>query len=483
MTLGKLGKWLGLDRLTREEKLDRLFIALGILAFRVLLDLAYPRIICSAYARYGFTYAPDPGRLILSYTAMLAVLAAFVPQVKLRRPGSILLLLLLIMAFVPNMALFAGMGLPYSFLVMSVLFWLSVSFFYCLSLTHRACACIRLSFIKVKGPQLPATSGLRKYWVMYLAFLLVFAYSISYNHGLSFRISLREAYDLRMSARGNVGGVFMRLLTWSGSIVFPIGIIFAVKDKRPMLLSAMLLGEAAAYSVNGTKTWLFTAVLVLLMVVFIRKDRQIGLLPWVFAFMAAAGFLLGATRSIGDFINNYFIRRVFFSSSLNNYFWIDFFETHAKTLLTNGPLGWLRRFIQVPYDRNVASIISEFYYGDPQSNASSGTIANAFSSFGWPGLVINAFFTVFLAELMDVASNRPTGKVPILYFYPLILSASEYLLNGAIMTTAITYGYIPGLLLIVYLKHQGALDENGPWQLLQSLTVPGERRFSFRIRR
>ena len=459
MAADKLENQINTDVRKRKKRINRTLIVLGITVFRVFLDIAYPNIICRAYFYYGFYSDLNVVKLILSYAAMFAVLAAFIPQIRLEHPGSLLLLMVLVMAFVPNMALFAGMNLPYRFFLMSVIFWAATAFFYRLGFANR----VRFRF-GLGSPRAPrrttGVSDFRKYWILYLAFLLVFAYSVYFNHGLSFRVGLRDANELRLAARGNVGGAAVRILSWSGSIFFPMGIILSVKNRKPVLFALMMLGEVAAYSVNGTKTWLFTAALAFLMAVFVQKESRIALLPWVFAGMAAVGLLLGLTNKLGLFFNNYFIRRVFFATSLNNHYWIDFFTSHPKMYFTGGILGWVRRFIEVPYATNVSSIIGEIYYNMPESNASSGTIAYAYANLGWFGLVFYSFLTVVFAELMDIVAVRPGKKVPIPCFYPLIICASEYLVNGAIMTAAITYGYIPGLLLIAYLRHLGAFAED-----------------------
>lgn len=444
----------------REERLNLLFIALGIFIFRILLDLSYPQIVYKGFFLFGFTYNPDQYKIILSYLAMFVVLTVFIPQVKLERPGSFLLLMVLIMAYVPNMSLFAGMGLSYTFFLMSNLFWFSIAVSYNWGITRRLRVHLPVRFVFRTKKHFPVGGEFKQLWILYLFFLVISAYSVYYNNGFWFTIDLRDVHDLRMSARGEISKLFMYLLAWSGSIIFPTGIMLAVMRKKIVLLSTMLLGEVAAFSVNGTKTWLFSAAIALFLAVFVRNNRRISLLPWGFVLVVACGMLLGMDDSIGRFFNNYFTRRVFFSTSLNNYYWIDFFETHNKIFLTNGVLGWLRNFIQVPYDTNVAMLIGGLYYNDYLSNASSGTIANAYSNFGWIGLPICAFVTVILAELMDVTSRRLSCTVPVIYFIPIIISSSEYLVNGSIFTTAITFGYIPGLILIVYLSHLGVFSEN-----------------------
>ena len=143
------------------------------------------------------------------------------------------------------------------------------------------------------------------------------------------------------------------------------------------------------------------------------------------------------------------MRRVFFTTSLNNWFWIDFFQNHPKTLGTNSYFGWLKRLdVQVPYQDNISMIIGDLYYNDETTNAASGTIADAYSNLGWLGLIFFPFTLVFIVKLLD----KVTLGVNITYIIPIIVTVSIYLLNGSIYTAVVTYGYLFGLLLIYYMN-------------------------------
>lgn len=437
----------------KQKNINPIITFIGSFVFRVALDFVYALVICKIFYHYGFVYDLHIGKLFLSYAAMIGVLAAFVPQVKLERPGSVLLLTVMLMAFVPNMSLFACMNLPYEFFFMSFVFWMLIALFYRIRIVKQIKIRIRLrnnNYLSSNG------HNSKWYWIFLLVFIIVFVYSTWYNQGISLRMNLSDANDIRMAAREkNINEWVMRIFAWSGNVVFPLGLIFSVKRRKIGLFVIMVVGELAAYAVNGTKSWLFVAFLALFMAVFVKKDNRIGFLPWMFSGTIIAGIILSSTNKLGYFVNNYIARRVFFATSLNNYYWIDFFSNNPKLFFTNSSLGWIRRFTEVPYDVNVASIIGEVYYGMPTSNASSGTIACAYANLGWLGLPVYALLTVFLIELLDIVSNASLSKVPIIYLYPIIISAAEYLVNGHVLTVAITYGYLVGVIIIAYLRNQG----------------------------
>ena len=418
----------------------------GILFFRITLDILYPMMIVKDYWHYGFIFAPRFDRYVLSYVAMLLLISALLPLLSVQRPSSIMLLLLFTLGYVPNMTLFAGMALPYSFFLLSNLYWLCFTFFY---------RYVNFQQNQQKKMYMSKRRNIQEYWVILFFLIAVSVFSILYNGGIKLTISLSDVYELRMGARARgLGGIFDKVLPWAANVILPIGIIMAIRDKRWGLAAMFILGVVFAFSVNGTKTWLFIGAVALFMAVFVREDRRIGLLPFVLAVSNVGGYILGKYY-YWSFINNYITRRVFFSTSLSNYFWLDFFSKNPKLLMTNSLLGWVRRLgVKVPYDENVSYIIGRTYYGNAEMTAASGTIAEAYANFGIVGIILFPLILVLAFKLLDRAAQESR----LLYLYPIIVTAAIYLLNGSIMTALVTYGYFIGLLLVWYLNRKNALS-------------------------
>lgn len=439
----------------RFKQISRSLLFWGIVIYRIILDFSFPSVICAYYYHYGFYFQPNFTKYVLSYVSMLLLAVMFIPKIKTGRPSSIILLTLMLLAYIPNMSLFAGMDLPYEYFFMSNLYWFAMAFFYKLSYSKEQKISLKENIPKLAIGRTKWPEHVKKYGIFYLAFILIFIYSVLYNRGLSFTVDLSDAYELRMASRGNINKLFSFLLPWCCNIIFPIGVIVSIKNKNPLIFALMIIGFISGYSVNGVKSWLFIGVLSISSALVIKRDNQVGYLPLFLAVIAFSGTVTDIQSYTGFFINNFIVRRVFFGTSLNNHYWIEFFTDHPKTYFTSGILGWLRNFIDVPYDVNVSSIIGGLYYGNYESNASSGTIAAAYSNLDWPGLIIFPLFIVFVVKLLDSVVNKPEREISVIYTYPLIMSSCIYLLNGDIFTAFITYGFLFGIIILNYLSYTG----------------------------
>lgn len=423
----------------------------GCIFFRISLDVVYPVVIVKYFHGFGFSFLPDSNRYFISYIAMITLLFFVSNIISIKKAGSIFIMLLILCAYIPNMSLFSGMSLPYSYFFLSNSYWYITIFLYALSGSKG----INFNRIKLRlgGNRFPQVKKLSPYWIFFLAFFIVVFFAIYYNNGIKLTIDLSIAYKLRPEANSTIPKIMRRLISWCVNIIFPMGIIIFIKKRKWLYVIPMFIGEIFAFSVNGIKTGLFVAVISFFMIIAVRNDEKLGHIPIVFTVCNFFSIIL-KNSNIGYFIDNYIIRRVFFSTSLFNYFWIDFFSNKSKLWFTNSSLGWLRRFgFVLPYSENISEIIGRKYMGYEAALA-SGTIAQMYGNMGWWGIFIYPLLIVLIAKMIDLIGE----KCEIKYIYPIIISAMEYLLNGSIYSALVTYGFIIGVIIVFYLKNKGVYD-------------------------
>ena len=435
-----------------ENKTNRLILFIGILFFRISLDISYVKIIHEEYYLYGFYLKTNYFYYVISYFSFILMVLFLLRIVDLKRPGSFLLLTLFLFGYIPNMSLFSNMDLPMSFYLMSNIYWfLTILFYYYFS--HLKNHSLEKK-AHVNGTTITKTNVYMFFVVM---FILIVSYSITYYKGIRLSVDLRDSINARLDSRGKIGKIFSLLLPWASSIIFPLGMIIGIKCKNYLLLGLMCLGVIFAFTVNGVKTWLFVSVLSCFFAIFLKKEKQFCLLPFILVVINFFSFLFKQT-ALADFFNYYILRRIYFGTSLNNYYWIDFFSKNPKLYFTNSVLGWLRRFIKVPYSDNVSSVIGALYYNNEASNAASGTIAAAYSNLGWYGLVVYPLLVSLMAILLDHVCRKTDKRIPLIYCFPVIISGAEYLLNGSIATAFFTYGYLIGVILLAYLNKSNIFE-------------------------
>ncbi|MCH1941117.1 O-antigen polymerase [Holdemania massiliensis] len=433
------------------EKIDHYHLAFWFVMLRILLDLAYCIVITEGYKIFGFTYDPDIVKYVLSYIASFAITFMATSFVTLKRPSSIMLIVLWSMAYLPNMVAFCNMNLPYTYFFYTNAFWISMFLFYRVVI-------IRIS---IKSP-LQDKICLKSSLIFILFSLICIGYSIYYHGGIDLTLDFSEVYNLRMASRENgIAKVFESFLPLAVNIILPIGIIKSIKSRKYLIFLICVLGIVFSFSITGTKTWIFIAVLSMLGATFIKRDSDIRKYPMLLCGIILFGIISFSINmkffgEISHFLNTYVTKRVFFDQSRNNFFWMDFFEQNPKLYLMQSILAPLRKIgVSVPYDIDVGRLIGSLYYNESQTNAASGTIADAYANFGALGVFIMPFVYSLFFSLVD----KLVYKVPIVYIIPLTLTFAEYALNGSIFSTIFTYGCLMGAI-IIWLLNKGDYFDN-----------------------
>lgn len=406
--------------------------------FRISLDILYIKIICPEFYLHGFDYSPDFFKHAYSYLSLIIMSIFMANCSKKVNVSYTMLMFLFLFAYVPNGSLYAQMDLDTSYMNISNLYWLCMISAY--RLLPNMLSENKSMYIKHKNFLIKA--------VPYIFLIILLGFSYQYN-GLTINLNLADVYDMRMESRDNpLGRIMGTLIAWAGSIVFPLTIVYAIKEKKFIKAMIFLFGQAAAFSINGTKTWLFIVVASIIGVLFIRRDKNIYHMPLMFAGINFVSYL-EYLKFDTSFVANYIVRRVFFSTSLNNWYHILFFTDNEPLYFLHSSIGGLLKSLgfESPYPDSISLIIGQMYYSN-ETNASSGTIADAYDNFGLFGVIFLPFFVVFFLKLMD----RMSVGLQIRYLLPLIIVTAIYLLNGNIFTVLLTYGYLFALWYIKYQK-------------------------------
>lgn len=420
--------------------IERIKIILGLLLYRVSLDYLYSKVIYKYYYMYGFNLDIDHTKVMISYISLIIIGLVFTTQIKKSTPSATILLILFLLAFVPNTSLYSMMNLDHIFMVISICYWGFIV------IAYRIIK--KLKFDKLKNNIHISNNMYMNIANVLLITILLFSYS--YN-GMRINISLADVYDMRMESRRlGIPGIMNYLLPWAGNVVFPLVIVDSLRKKKFATAIIFLFAELILFSISGMKTWLFVLILSVAWILFIKKDNFIFKLPLFFSIFNVIAYI-EILLFKSSFLVNYIIRRVFYSTSLSNWYYIDFFKNNEKLYLIDSALGWTKRFgFSSPHgNESISRIIGRVYYNNLEMNASSGTIADAFSNFGWMGVILYPLLLVFVLKLLDYCSSGVNSSVLI----PIYFSMSIYLLNGNIFSVLTTYGFIFALIYVFIMAH------------------------------
>jgi hypothetical protein len=429
--------------------INRLKIVLGILIFRFSLDFLYYSSVYPLYNIYGFELDFSNEKYIISLILLLIASTLLTYQIRDSRPSSSMILFLFLLSFIPNTSLFANMNLEFRFIIISFIYWIV----FCLAYWIIPKKFYSNSFFILR--RFPNSYK----FVAYAFLMIIIAFSFSYN-GLRINLDLSDVYEMRLQSRALGIPKYMHyIMHWSGNVIFPLFIIKMVLEKKLINAGIFIVGELVLFSIIGLKTWLFILAISIVWILFIKVKDFIFKLPMLFFLINLIGYLEFTTLK-SSFFMNHFTRRVFFSTSLTNWYYLDFFNNNSKLLLTDSAFGWIKRFGFIgPYNNEpISRLIGRVYYNNIDMNASSGTIADAYANFGWLGILIYPFVLMLIFRLMDKYSQGVESRILI----PIIVSMTILLLNGNIFSVMTTYGYIFALMyLLIYPKILTNTQKNG----------------------
>lgn len=419
-------------------------LILGILAFRISLDFAYKNVVCMLFQNYNFQYNPNNTNMFLSYLILMIITSIFALFYDSKKPSSIMILLIYMLAYVPNTSLYYGMGLPHFFLFISSMFW-----FVIVGLYPFIC---KIKIKTIESVNKPITVKCVKFVpVAFFVFIIVFS---AYYNGLYLTLDLSIVYDLRAAAKENsFGPILSRLIPWAGNVVFPVSAAIALKNRKYITLVVFTFAQIVTFSLAGTKTYLFAFAFSIIGVILINSDKYFKYLPFGMAGITILGYTLYKWFNV-TFIANYIVRRVLFTTSYNNWRYIEFFISNEKQYLRNSFMRWLKNFgVSIPYAENFSSFMGELIYNRPDANVPAGTVADAYGNFGIIGLIIYPIFMIIMFRLLDkVSINIPAACV-----LPVIITSTEYILNGNVFSVMMTYGFWFALVYFYFMSKTGIL--------------------------
>jgi hypothetical protein len=205
-----------------------------------------------------------------------------------------------------------------------------------------------------------------------------------------------------------------------------------------------VLGQILLFSVTGQKS-IFFSVLIIVGIYFALRSRGklfglkvVGGLITVIIASSTLDKLFNST-----FLSSLFVRRLMATPGLLTGYYYDFFSNHSKVFLAH---SIFKPFLDYPYTFEPPFLIGNLYFNKPDMSANVNYIADAFSNFGYYGIL---FFTIILAIVLWIFDS--VSKHSNYYLTILILSMSAWsLTDTALFTSLLTHGILFALC-IVYL--------------------------------
>jgi glycosyltransferase involved in cell wall biosynthesis len=421
----------------------RALAALGALAYIASLHWSYATVM--AEWRYmGYTYdAPPLAFVVLAWC--IAIVPSFWMPLRFRRPSQVAYWLLYIVVFVPacivplytvrldpniltvfSLTLFAAFGL------LGGIYWLPL--------------------LRVPRIRIP-----RKFFWAGIILLSVLFYALILSaYGLKPRfLSLAAIYELRATfkaAQSAGNGMLGYVVGWQSNAINPLLIAHGLISRNVGWVLLGVLGQGVIYSITGYKSALFSAALLLAVLLALHsRGKRMGLyFIWGSVALVLSSALLKLWWGSGAFFS-IFVRRLIITPGLLTGYYFQYYLGAPKMLLSH---SILRSFVNYPTAVPPAFQISAAYFADPSISANANLWADAYANFGFYGIFAFTFIIGLVMWLFDSFSNHRDLRMAALLF----CMSAFYLTNTALLTSLLTHGAGLALLIAYLLPRTGACE-------------------------
>lgn len=400
---------------------------LGIILYRITLELIYKHQVNPGWEYSGFTLEYELGGYMFSWGIVILAIPFIVKNYKSNKPSSAILTIFYLIAYIPGTVLLAFKPMDRTFLTLYLLYWMF------LTLSNRIIPSLRLYKLKEKDSVLLSNGVL-----ILLSLVVIF---ISY-YFTRFRLnfSIINVYELRSEAKEYNMPTILTYLFSASRAVFPTLIVYKLSKRKYSVAIILGMIQFLIFSVDGSKSVLFSMILAFIGYAIYNKNRTSWFVWGLLLINVAAIFEKILTNT--TYIMSIFIRRVLFLPQLLNYFYYDFFYQNEFDYFRQSIIGKLG--IQSPYNIRIPYIIGGNYYG---SSANNGLFSDAYYNLGVIGIILMPILIILALRFLDACSKGLNMRLLIAS----IVTSSLNLMSSSFFTVMLSHGFIAVCLVLFLL--------------------------------
>lgn len=276
------------------------------------------------------------------------------------------------------------------------------------------------------------------------------------SNGFSLDLGLRNIYDRRRAARESIpmGSVLSYVKGNLASAVQPFAFAVGLARKSWVMIGLSVAAGIIGFSVDGSKTSAAIPFFLLALYPLMTKFRAtFGVIVSAMAIAAVLGAFAIWSASNNPWIPVVSTWRIFdVKGLLTGYYW-DYFGTNGHTYLGD---GFLKGFVDYPYNYAASQQIGLVYFGSPQTNSNSNFWSSAFGDFGYLGMLIVTVVLGMIFRFIDSMSVNRGFLIPAFLCSFLGMKLSDVALD----TSILSHGTLMVLILLYFLPPQKESDQN-----------------------
>ncbi|MFZ2538109.1 MAG: O-antigen polymerase [Oscillospiraceae bacterium] len=416
-----------LENSVLDIKIKSVVFYLAILTFKLLLDLAYVKIIFPQYEYMGFVFV-DNGMKVFSGLILFFLMMFFIPT-KLDKPSNILSICLIIITYIPALTIFSYGDATYGFMFMNTVFWIILL--------------LIIKFLPTISLPKPNSKACKIIFLLIVSLICLYCcYFVIRTFGVNFNFDILDVYNQREKYKEANIPFSAYLFTWSSNVILPMGFMYLIVKKKYLLSIIPIISQLLLFSATGMKSMLFTIPIVLIFAIFLKlKDVSLYLM---ITLVLASVFCIVAYSFFDEILPiSLLLRRVFLVPARISQYYFDFFIEAGQIQLSHSIFSGISNY---RFEAEPAQFISKIFVGST-SNFNSGIVADGFSNFGFIGVFCWSIFTAFVLKLLDAVSKDKNKAIVIAGIIMFISSLS----NSALITNLGTHGVTIAIFMIYIL--------------------------------
>lgn len=426
-----------------ERSLLRRLVDYGcIVLLRIMLDWAYLTYAAPRFSyQYHFVSNQNYEALLLSWLVLIASIPFAFRYDERNRCTSMLVTVLYCISFVPGTMMIAYGSVSWGYTICYLIFWATMLY-----------ACYFVPQVRIGYSSGRLSNAMTVTATAVLAFSVIY---VSWKYtGFRFTVSLANVYDLRLEAREFDLPWPLSYLFYAAKIAIPVLVAHYLSRKRYLI--ALLLGivQLLAFSADGTKSTLFTLVIVVACYYFVKRVTISLIIRAVTLIVLTA--LIEYIVFDSDYILNYGIRRLFYVPASLNVDYYQFFSSNDLDFYRQSIFSKLG--FESPYVQSIGRTIGLYCLGSPVMNANNGLFSDAYANLGIVGCFVVPLMLVTIFRIIDiVASGLPFPIVACV----LVITAYTFI-SSSFFTVLISHGLFLVCIILYFLPRseiQGDLGE------------------------
>lgn len=411
-------------------------LTLGIIGFRLIVDLAYRMLVAGPFYYQGFRNAPTIQALLLSWVFLLALVPLLSRVFRSETLSAQVTMMLFLVSVVPTTTLIAhDPRYTISYIGLMFLYWLIFLL-----------ACVFLPAIR------PFRRPLRSEipHLLTLVILLATVVYISWRYtGFRLHFGLFDIYDIRAEAREYSMATILGYLVTIADNTLPILLAYYLRRRWVFVAALVAVVIFFNFGIVATKQVLFLLVFAVASIAIrehTRLNRKMFVALAVVVSMGIIERLAIGTMIIGSIA----MHRLLFIPAHLHWIYYDFFQINEYLYLTQSAL---RFFFESSYRENVQFLIGEYFIGQFSARANNGLFSDGYQNFGPASVLFYPILTVFLLKLFEGASKGLQRSVQ----FMVIVVLTIVLESAPLLTAMLTSGLAVLVLLLTTLPRPTSL--------------------------